>query len=83
MLVVAVADVILWRRKEATISTLIGVVSAWLVFEVWGYTLLSLLSNILLLLISHFLFILTRLVTRLVLLDQLTRTAAPSLTYSR
>ncbi|KAJ4761387.1 Reticulon-like protein [Rhynchospora pubera] len=47
-----VADVILWRRKEAAISALIAVVSAWLVFQVWGYTLLSLFSNVLLLLLS-------------------------------
>jgi hypothetical protein len=47
-----VADVILWRRKEAAMSILIGLVSAWLVFHVWGYTFLSLLSNVLLLLIS-------------------------------
>ncbi|KAJ3700679.1 hypothetical protein LUZ61_004384 [Rhynchospora tenuis] len=47
-----VADVILWRRKEVAISTLIGVISAWLVFQVWGYTLLSLISNVLLLLLS-------------------------------
>lgn len=46
------ADVILWRRKEAAASTLIGVVSAWLVFHVWQYTLLSLLSTVFLLLIS-------------------------------
>lgn len=52
MSVVTVADVILWRRKEAAMSILIGLVSTWLVFQVWGYTLLSLLSNVLLLLIS-------------------------------
>ncbi|KAJ3682680.1 hypothetical protein LUZ60_012907 [Juncus effusus] len=46
------ADVLLWRRRDITVSILIGAMSAWCVFEVWGYTLLSLLSNVFLLLIS-------------------------------
>ncbi|URE35493.1 Reticulon [Musa troglodytarum] len=46
-----VADVILWRRKDATIGMLVGALASWVVFEVAGCTLLSLVSNVLLLLI--------------------------------
>ncbi|KAJ8466763.1 hypothetical protein OPV22_029315 [Ensete ventricosum] len=46
-----VADVILWRRKDVTIGILVGALASWVVFEVAGYTLLSLVSNVLLLLI--------------------------------
>ncbi|XP_018675410.2 reticulon-like protein B12 isoform X2 [Musa acuminata AAA Group] len=51
-LCLTVADVILWRRKNVTIAILLGALASWLVFEVVGYTLLSLVSNVLLLLIS-------------------------------
>ncbi|XP_042397451.1 retinol dehydrogenase 11-like isoform X2 [Zingiber officinale] len=47
-----VADVILWRKKNVTVGILIGVLTSWIIFEVAGYTLLSLVSNVLLLLIS-------------------------------
>uniref|UniRef100_A0A6V7QVK6 Reticulon-like protein n=1 Tax=Ananas comosus var. bracteatus TaxID=296719 RepID=A0A6V7QVK6_ANACO len=47
-----VADVMLWRRRNVTIKILLGSLAAWWVFEVSGYTVLSLLSNVLLLLIS-------------------------------
>ena len=46
-----VADVILWRRKDVTIGILVGALASWVVFEAAGYTLLSLVSNVLLLLI--------------------------------
>ncbi|XP_074585649.1 reticulon-like protein B12 isoform X2 [Curcuma longa] len=46
------ADVILWRKKNVTVGILIGVLASWIIFEVAGYTLLSLVSNVLLLLIS-------------------------------
>ncbi|RRT51865.1 hypothetical protein B296_00022187 [Ensete ventricosum] len=51
-LCLTVADVILWRRKNVTMGILLGAVASWLVFEVVGYMLLSLVSNVLLLLIS-------------------------------
>ncbi|KAG6476526.1 hypothetical protein ZIOFF_065768 [Zingiber officinale] len=48
----SLADVILWRKKNVTVGILIGVLTSWIIFEVAGYTLLSLVSNVLLLLIS-------------------------------
>ncbi|XP_008785447.1 reticulon-like protein B12 [Phoenix dactylifera] len=47
-----VADVVLWRRRDVTVGILLGLLAAWLVFERSGYTLLSFVSNVLLLLIS-------------------------------
>ncbi|XP_038721254.1 reticulon-like protein B12 [Tripterygium wilfordii] len=47
-----VADVILWRQKNVTMGILLGTLAAWLVFERSGYTLLSLVSSVLLLLAS-------------------------------
>ncbi|XP_057458905.1 reticulon-like protein B12 isoform X2 [Lotus japonicus] len=46
-----VADIILWRRKNLTVWILLVTLAAWVVFERSGYTLLSLVSNVLLLLI--------------------------------
>ncbi|KAJ4704523.1 Reticulon-like protein [Melia azedarach] len=46
------ADVILWRRKNATVGILLVTLAAWVVFERSGYTLLSLVSSVLLLLIA-------------------------------
>ncbi|KAK6943547.1 Reticulon [Dillenia turbinata] len=45
-----VADVMLWRQKDQTMGILIVTLAAWVVFERSGYTLLSLVSNVLLLL---------------------------------
>lgn len=45
-----VADVILWRSKKLTWGILVVTLAAWIVFEVSGYTLLSLSSSVLLLL---------------------------------
>ncbi|KAG5054411.1 Reticulon-like protein B12 [Glycine soja] len=47
----AVADLILWRRKNLTVGILLVTLAVWVVFERSGYTLLSLVSNVLLLLI--------------------------------
>ncbi|RZC29436.1 Reticulon-like protein B12 isoform B [Glycine soja] len=47
----AVADLILWRRKNLTVGILLVTLGVWVVFERSGYTLLSLISNVLLLLI--------------------------------
>ncbi|TXG58747.1 hypothetical protein EZV62_016576 [Acer yangbiense] len=47
-----VADVILWRRKNLTVGILLVTLAAWLVFERSGYTLLSLVSSVLLLLFA-------------------------------
>lgn len=47
----SVADVMLWRRKDLTVGILLVTLSAWVVFEISGYTLLSLVSSVLLLLI--------------------------------
>ncbi|KAH7553795.1 hypothetical protein ACOSP7_029348 [Xanthoceras sorbifolium] len=44
------ADVILWRQKNLTVGILLVTLAAWLVFERSGYTLLSLVSSVLLLL---------------------------------
>ncbi|KAG2690751.1 hypothetical protein I3843_09G200900 [Carya illinoinensis] len=45
------ADVILWKRKNVTVSILLVTLAAWVVFEKSGYTLLSLVSSVFLLLI--------------------------------
>lgn len=45
-----IADVVLWRRKELTLGTLVVTISSWVVFERSFYTLLSLVSSVLLLL---------------------------------
>ncbi|KAL6142231.1 hypothetical protein ACLB2K_060514 [Fragaria x ananassa] len=45
-----VADVILWRQKDVTMRILLVALAAWVVFEKSGYTLLSLVSSVLLLL---------------------------------
>ncbi|KAJ6755805.1 RETICULON [Salix purpurea] len=45
-----VADVILWRQMNITIGVLLAALSSWVVFERSGYTLLSLVSSVLLLL---------------------------------
>ncbi|KAK2966146.1 hypothetical protein RJ640_018399 [Escallonia rubra] len=47
-----VADVMLWRRKNLTLGILVVTLAAWVVFERSGYTLLSLVSSVLLLLFS-------------------------------
>ncbi|KAF8402716.1 hypothetical protein HHK36_010804 [Tetracentron sinense] len=49
-----VADVMLWRRKNVTMGILFIALAAWVVFERSGYTLLSLVSSVLLLLIAIF-----------------------------
>ncbi|XP_020571158.1 reticulon-like protein B12 [Phalaenopsis equestris] len=46
------ADVILWRRRHITIGILLGTFAAWVIFELSGYTLLSLVSRVLLLLVT-------------------------------
>ncbi|KAF3959361.1 hypothetical protein CMV_015813 [Castanea mollissima] len=46
------ADVILWRRKNLTVGILLVTLAVWLVFERSGYTLLSLVSSVFLLLIA-------------------------------
>ncbi|XP_027186507.1 reticulon-like protein B12 [Cicer arietinum] len=46
-----VADLILWRKKNQTLMILLVTVASWIVFERSGYTLLSLVSNVLLLLV--------------------------------
>lgn len=48
----AVADVILWRRKDLTVGILVVTFASWVVFERSGYTVLSLVSSVLLLLFS-------------------------------
>ncbi|KAK6245012.1 hypothetical protein QUC31_011421 [Theobroma cacao] len=45
-----VADVMLWRRGNLTLGILLVTLAAWVVFEKSGYTLLSLVSSVLLLL---------------------------------
>lgn len=46
------ADVILWRRKNLTVGILVITLAAWVVFEKSGYTVLSLVSSVFLLLFS-------------------------------
>ncbi|XP_034693057.1 reticulon-like protein B12 [Vitis riparia] len=47
-----VADVMLWRQKNLTVGILSVTLAAWVVFELSGYTLLSLVSSVFLLLVS-------------------------------
>ncbi|KAJ0987853.1 hypothetical protein J5N97_006209 [Dioscorea zingiberensis] len=47
-----VADVILWRRRDVSMGLLLGTLAAWVLFELSGYPLLRLVSNVLLLLFS-------------------------------
>lgn len=46
------ADVVLWRRRDVSVGIVLGMLAAWLIFERSGYTLLSFVSRVLLLLIS-------------------------------
>ncbi|KAF5194742.1 Reticulon-like protein b12 [Thalictrum thalictroides] len=45
-------NVMLWRRKDLSVGILLVTFAAWVVFEKSGYTLLSLVSNVLLLLFT-------------------------------
>ncbi|CAI0471215.1 unnamed protein product [Linum tenue] len=47
-----VADVVLWRQTNISAGILLVTVASWGVFEISGYTLLSLVSSVLLLLLS-------------------------------
>ncbi|KAL3640710.1 Reticulon-like protein B12 [Castilleja foliolosa] len=47
-----VADLMLWRRKNLTLGILVVTLAAWVVFEISGYTLLSLVSSVFLLLFT-------------------------------
>ncbi|KAF8396877.1 hypothetical protein HHK36_018512 [Tetracentron sinense] len=47
-----VADIVLWRQRNVALGILFVILAAWMVFERSGYTLLSFVSNVLLLLIS-------------------------------
>lgn len=47
-----VADVMLWRKKNLTVGILVVTLAAWVVFEISGYTLLSLTSSVFLLLFT-------------------------------
>ncbi|KAA8518989.1 hypothetical protein F0562_016237 [Nyssa sinensis] len=49
-----VADVMLWRQKNLTVGILVVTLAAWVVFERSGYTLLSFVSSVLLLLFAIF-----------------------------
>ncbi|KAG8376988.1 hypothetical protein BUALT_Bualt09G0121500 [Buddleja alternifolia] len=47
-----VADVMLWRRSNLTVGILAVTLATWVVFEISGYTLLSLVSSVFLLLFT-------------------------------
>ncbi|KAL0919675.1 hypothetical protein M5K25_011788 [Dendrobium thyrsiflorum] len=46
------ADVIMWRRRNITVGILLGTFAAWVIFELSRYTLVSLVSRVLLLLVT-------------------------------
>ncbi|XAR50868.1 hypothetical protein NMG60_11005321 [Bertholletia excelsa] len=48
----SIADVMLWRRKNLTLGILVVTLAAWVMFEKSGYTLLSFVSSVLLLLLT-------------------------------
>jgi len=68
----AVADVLLWRRRNASAAAVVGATAVWFVFERAGYSLPSVLANALLLLVAILFFwaksasLLNRWVTRLI-----------------
>ncbi|KAL0724911.1 hypothetical protein Bca4012_039510 [Brassica carinata] len=47
-----VADVILWRNKNVSVGIVTVTIGSWMVFESFSYTILTLLSSVLLLLLS-------------------------------
>ncbi|KMZ58074.1 hypothetical protein ZOSMA_7G01040 [Zostera marina] len=47
-----VADIILWRRRDLTLQIVVWAISAWLIFQVSGHTLIYLVSRVLLLVLS-------------------------------
>ena len=67
-----VADVLLWRRRNASAAAVVGATAVWFVFERAGYSLPSVLANALLLLVAILFFwaksasLLNRWVTRLI-----------------
>jgi hypothetical protein len=67
-----VADVLLWRRRNASAAAVVGATAVWFVFERAGYSLPSVLANALLLLVAILFFwaksasLLNRCVTRLI-----------------
>ncbi|CAD6259134.1 unnamed protein product [Miscanthus lutarioriparius] len=48
----AVADLLLWRRRNASAAAVVGATAVWFVFERAGYSFPSVLSNALLLLVA-------------------------------
>ncbi|KAI5009670.1 hypothetical protein ZWY2020_011807 [Hordeum vulgare] len=52
----AAADLLLWRRRNASAAAVAGATLVWFVFERAGYSLASVLSNALLLLVVNLLF---------------------------
>ncbi|KAK8563845.1 hypothetical protein V6N13_005931 [Hibiscus sabdariffa] len=50
-----VADVMFWRKGNLTMGIMLVTLAVWVVFEKSGYTLLSLVSNVLLLIVILFL----------------------------
>ena len=49
---VLVADLLLWRRRNASAAAVVGATAVWFVFERAGYSFPSVLSNALLLLVA-------------------------------
>jgi len=47
-----VADVLRWRRRNASAAAVVGATAVWFVFERAGYSLPSVLANALLLLVA-------------------------------
>lgn len=51
IIVIAVADVLLWRRQCASVTLLVSSTVLWFLFERAGYNLLSFIANVMLLLV--------------------------------
>ncbi|XP_010427078.1 PREDICTED: reticulon-like protein B12 isoform X1 [Camelina sativa] len=47
-----VADVMLWRKKNVSVGIVTVTIASWMVFEAFAYTIFTLLSSVLLLLLS-------------------------------
>jgi hypothetical protein len=47
-----VADVMLWRKKNVSVGIVTVTIASWMVFEAFAYTIFTLISSVLLLLLS-------------------------------
>lgn len=56
LIVIAVADLLLWRRRCGSVTLLVSSTVLWFLLERAGYNLLSFIANVLLLLVVNLFF---------------------------